>query len=102
MMSSIVISVASALILAGLGLTWRALVKVLKRYQYLDDGVKCLLRGELIRAYNHYMTKGCIPIYARENVDETYTAYHALGGDGALTDMMAELRRLPTRKEKEA
>lgn len=101
-MVSIVISVASALILAGLGLTWRALVKVLKRYQAIDDGVKCLLRGELIRAYNHYMTKGCIPIYARENVDETYTAYHALGGDGALTDMVAELRRLPTRKEKEA
>lgn len=99
-MNSIVISVASALILAGLGLTWRSLVKVLKRYQTLDDGVKCLLRSELIRAYNNYMAKGCIPIYARENVDETYTAYHALGGDGAITDMIAELRRLPTRKEK--
>ena len=98
-MVSIVISVASALILAGLGLTWRALVKVLKRYQAIDDGVKCLLRGELIRAYNHYSAKGYIPIYARENVNETYDAYHALGGDGAITDMIAELRRLPTRKD---
>lgn len=98
-MIALVISVASAVIVAVLGCTWRALYKVLKRHQALDDGVKCLLRGELIRAYNNYMTKGFIPIYARENIDETYSAYHTLGGDGAITDMINELRGLPTRKE---
>lgn len=101
-MISVVISVASAVILAALGLTWRSLAKVLSRFKALDGGVKCLLRGELIRAYNHYMDKGYLPIYARENIDDTYNAYHGLGGDGAITDMMAELKKLPTRKEAES
>lgn len=97
-MNPIVVSVASAVIVAAFGFTWRALGKVFKRHQALDEGVKCLLRGELIRAYNHYMDKGELPIYARENMDDTYKAYHALGGDGAITDMMTELRKLPTRR----
>ena len=58
-----------------------------------------VLVAEIIRDHSHYMEKGYIPIYAMENVLESYTAYHALGGNGTITKMVEELKRLPTRKE---
>lgn len=59
-------------------------------------GVQALLRDRLIWAHDHYMTKGCYPIYARENVEEMYTRYHALGGNGTVTSLVHELDGLPT------
>ena len=58
-------------------------------------GVQALLRDRLIWAHDHYMQKGCYPIYARENVEEMYTRYHALGGDGTVTSLVRELDGLP-------
>jgi Zn/Cd-binding protein ZinT len=37
-----------------------------------------------------------MPLYARENVLEMYNAYHALGGNGAITKLMEEMENLPT------
>ena len=59
-------------------------------------GVQALLRDRLIWAHDHYMQKGCYPIYARENVEEMYTRYHALGGNGTVTSLVRELDGLPT------
>ena len=42
------------------------------------------------------MEKGYIPIYAMENVLESYNAYHSLGGNGTITKMVEELKQLPT------
>ena len=65
-------------------------------YQSTQDGMKCLLRAEIIRDHSHYMEKGYIPIYAMENVMESYAAYHSLGGNGTITKMVEELKQLPT------
>ena len=67
-----------------------------RRYQSTQDGMKCLLRAEIIRDHSHYMEKGYIPIYAMENVLESYNAYHSLGGNGTITKMVEELKQLPT------
>ena len=61
-----------------------------------QEGIKCLLRAEIIRDHSHYMEKGYIPIYAMENVLESYAAYHSLGGNGTITKMVEELKQLPT------
>ena len=66
-----------------------------RRYQSTQDGMKCLLRAEIIRDHSHYMEKGYIPIYAMENVLESYNAYHSLGGNGTITKMVEELKQLP-------
>lgn len=70
------------------------------RYHAINDGMKCLLRAEIIRDHSHYMDRGYIPIYAMENVLESYRAYHSLGGNGTITKMVEELKQLPTRREK--
>lgn len=60
----------------------------------LFAGVRSLLRKEIIDEYNHYMDTGYIPIYALENVVEMYKAYHRLGGNGACTKIVDELKEL--------
>ena len=42
------------------------------------------------------MEKGYIPIYAMENVLESYAAYHSVGGNGTITKMVEEVKQLPT------
>jgi hypothetical protein len=60
------------------------------------EGMKALLRSELIKDYNKYLEKGEMPIYAKENVEDIYKAYHNLGGNGVGTKMYNELMELPT------
>ena len=61
----------------------------------LFGGVRALLRDRIIQAYNHYKDKGCCPIYAMENVERLYKAYHALRGNGTVTSLVEELKALP-------
>lgn len=62
-------------------------------------GIQALLRDSIINQYNKYMEKGYIPIYALENVAAMYKQYHALGGNGTITEIFEELQDLPHRKE---
>ena len=92
--------IATAVCVPILTATWAAVWRMYRRYQSTQDGMKCLLRAEIIRDHSHYMDKGFIPIYAMENVLESYNAYHELGGNGTITKMVEELKRLPTRRER--
>lgn len=62
----------------------------------LFSGVRALLRDRIIYAYNHYyLDKECLPIYAIENVERMYKAYHALHGNGTVTQLVEKMRKLP-------
>ena len=61
----------------------------------LFGGVRALLRDRIIQAYNHYVDKGCCPIYGLENVERMYKAYHVLRGNGTVTRLVEELKQLP-------
>lgn len=61
-------------------------------------GVQALLRDRIYQAHSHYMERGVYPIYARENVEEMYKQYHALGGNGTVTNLVKEMDALPTTK----
>jgi hypothetical protein len=62
-------------------------------------GVQALLRAEMIDMYNHYKEKGNAPIYARENFENLWQQYHALGANGVMDDIRARFMRLPTEAE---
>lgn len=70
-----------------------------KDLDHTKNGVKALLRNEIIRNYNHYMDKECLPIYALENMEAMYKEYKALNGNGAIDGLMEKIRKLPTDKE---
>lgn len=73
-----------------------------KKDQSLDDGMRALLRDRIISACDHYFEKGFAPVYARENITSMYDAYHSLGGDGIVTDMVKQAMELPYKKGGEA
>ncbi|MBC8559654.1 hypothetical protein [Fumia xinanensis] len=92
-------------ILAGLGTAFSFLSRrVSKRIEEQDAiklGMQALLRDRIISAYNHYMDKGYCPIYARDNILKLYEQYHNLGGNGTVTNLVGELKKLPTDKREE-
>ena len=64
-------------------------------------GVQALLRDRLIENYNYYSHKGWAPIYAKENFENMWKQYHALGVNGVMDDVHARFMELPDRKEDE-
>lgn len=64
--------------------------------QSLKNGTLALLRSEIIHCYDKYIDKGWIPLYGLENVLDLYESYHDLGGNGAITKLVLEIKELPS------
>lgn len=88
-------------VLAGFGVAFRVLSKRVKEQDAIKQGIVALLRDRIIQAYNHYMDKGYCPIYAQDNLHMLYEQYHSLGGNGTVTNLVGELKKLPTEKREE-
>ena len=105
--SQFIVSAITALIAAALAYGFRKLWKrdekraaeaILREQEHhaLIDGVRSILRDRIIQAFNHYyMDKHALPIYAMENVKHMYVAYHALGGNGTITELYNKMMDLP-------
>lgn len=79
---------ASAAVGAALGLAARQR----KRVKAIGDGVRSLLRCELVRAHREHCIRGePMALEDREFVHRTYEAYHSLGGNGTGTRLYEEL-----------
>ena len=70
-------------------------IYIIKQYISLKNGLKSLLRNEIIRIYEKYVQLGYCPSYMKENTSEMYNSYHKLGGNGMITSMMEDLYKLP-------
>ena len=68
---------------------------MLKEYIGLKNGLKALLRNEIVRIYETYSKLGYCPSYMKENASEIYANYHKLGGNGYATSLINELYKLP-------
>ena len=67
-----------------------------KKNKALESGVEALLRNGIVQTYNKWEERGYCPIYARENAIRMYEPYHTLGGNDVETDLLEELKKLPT------
>lgn len=60
------------------------------------DGVKTLLRNELVEAHREYVEdKGAISLEALEYVEDTYRCYHNMKGNGSGTKLWEDIKTLP-------
>lgn len=75
------------------------IVYIFKQYKGLKNGMKSLLRNEIVRMYEVYMKIGYCPSYMKENLSEIYVSYHQLNGNGMATSMIEELYKLPNQKK---
>ena len=61
------------------------------RQKALEDGMVAILRDRIVQAYYHYHGRGSITLHGLENVKGMYAAYKALGGNGIVDKLYAEL-----------
>lgn len=59
-------------------------------------GVQALLRDRLLQAFNHYLARGWIGAGDRDNVENMYTQYEALGPNNVISDIYNQVRALPS------
>lgn len=60
-------------------------------------GIQALLRTQMIHDYNKYSDLGYAPIYAKENFQNCWEQYHALGANGVMDDIHNKFLALPTK-----
>lgn len=70
-------------------------IKHQERERATEQGVKALLRNEIIKTYNHYTTKGYMPIHERDNLINLFEQYKNLDGNGTVPALVEELLELP-------
>ncbi|MBQ9375470.1 MAG: hypothetical protein IJU04_03930 [Ruminococcus sp.] len=70
-------------------------------YSAVKAGMLSLLRAELIRSGEKYISQSWVPIYAKDAYDKAYKAYHGLGGNGTMTELYTKVMALPTVPPKE-
>lgn len=68
-----------------------------KREKALSQGVLALLRTQLVDAYESYVVH-CdrLTVERRHEIDMSYEAYKALGGNGTITRLYEEICEVPT------
>lgn len=93
------VEVLFGLIVGGFAWGYRRLAKKLCTQRHREDaiaqGVQALLRNEIIRTYEKCVAQGYCSIETKENVQRLYEAYHALGGNGTITELVNRLLKMP-------
>ena len=79
-----------------IGYIYSKVVTVTRKATATENGIRALLRNDIIKAYNKCEERGYCPIYEMENIEEMYTQYHALGGNGTITELVERIQDLPT------
>lgn len=88
------------LIISGMGVIAKILYEQHLKNKAIAEGVQALLRNGIVETYNKWSEKEYCPIYARENAVRMYVPYHALGGNDVATDLIEDLKNLPTEPPK--
>lgn len=82
---------------------WRYMRKVFlkntRNIEALMKGVQAVLRAQMIRDYNYYKEKSYAPIYAKDNFQNCWEQYEALGANGVMCRIHEEFMGLPTSLE---
>lgn len=90
------LEVLFGLIVAGLGWGFRNLAKRLKVEQQknkaIEDGLRDILRIQILDNYDRCVAAGRkISVSRKDAIDSAYRSYHALGGNGTITQVHNEI-----------
>lgn len=69
-----------------------------RQNQAVRAGLQALLRDRLLQAFRSYEDRGWADSDDRQNWENMYLQYHALGGNGVIDDIRKRLFALPIRK----
>lgn len=92
-----IIDIARIIIGGIIGFLTTKLKSAKKKDKAIEQGLVALLRNELVRRYREYETKGEISILDKENMEDMFEQYEALGGNGTVKQLMSEVLTLKTK-----
>lgn len=79
----------------GIGIVLRRISKKLenerKRNEAIENGVKDILRIQILDTYDRCKPTGVISVARKDAIDSAYRSYHALGGNGTITQVHNEI-----------
>lgn len=82
---------------------WRYITGRIKAVEQKNEaiclGVQALLRDRLLQSYEYHKTKGYASVDAKDNFENMWTQYHALGVNGVMDGVHKEFMFLPTKPE---
>ena len=88
------------LIIAALTAYCRHLSKTVKsereKQKALRDGMRSLLRRQIIVDCEEAIRQGYCPTPTKDTIEDMYLSYHALGGNGVVTNLKNQMLDLPT------
>ena len=90
-----------ALIAGGFKYLYSSLKKNTADTEAVKIGIQALLRSQMIADYNKWTDRGYAPIYARDNFENCWKQYHALGVNGVMDDLHEKFLELPTERPEE-
>lgn len=73
--------------------------KIKKEQETQSKGICALLRDRIQTSYYYYQSKGSITLHGLENINEMYAEYKKLGGNGTVTKLVEDMRRLQVIEE---
>ena len=80
---------------AGISIVLRKISKKLenerKRNVAIENGVKDILRIQILDTYDRCKQAGVIPVARKDAINSAYESYHALGGNGTITQVHNEI-----------
>lgn len=89
-------AVVSAVVALAFNRIIRKSVDGIDGQRAMYEGVKTLLRNELVEAHREYVEEqGYIKLEALEYVEDTYRCYHNMRGNGSGTKLWEDIKALP-------
>ena len=93
------LEIAFGLIVSGLTAGVTRINRKLKeekiRNQAIENGVRDILRMQILDTYERCKVAGTITVSRKDAIDSAYNSYHALGGNGTITHVHSELMDMP-------
>jgi len=93
------LEVLFGLVTAGVGIALRRISKALQkeklRNKAIEDGVRDILRMQILDTYERCTQAGKISVSRKDAIDSAYRSYHALGGNGTITQVHNEIMEMP-------
>ena len=93
------VEVLFGLIVAGLTAGYTQLSKRIKaekeKNQAIENGLRDILRIQILDSYDSCVAAGrVISVSRKDAIDSAYTSYHALGGNGTITQVHKEIMEM--------
>lgn len=93
------IEFAFGLIVAGLSAGYARLSKRFKaerdKNQAIENGLRDILRLQILDTYDKCVQNGrLITVSRKDAIDSAYSSYHALGGNGTITQVHNEIMQM--------